>query len=195
MFYHIYHRTVLFRSFPSRLFIPPSSPVLPSLIYAPPVPSKPVLSYLVLLFANPSSSSIETPSHPVPSFVFPCRLFPIYHVLTPLVSCHPVPSSSRLSLLVPPRSVLQHPVPSLPGLSRLILSCPKPSRLVSRRLVLFKSIYSHHVPSFPLIHVPSYSVTSCFGPPYQNLLHFLPFHLVLLHPFQSLPGPLQHVLP
>ena len=132
MFYHIYHRTVPFRSFPFRLFLSPSSPVPPSLINAPPVPSDRVLlSYIVFLFAVPSSFSIETPSQPVLSLFFLCRLFPICHVHTRLFPCHPVPSSSGLSLLVPSRSVLQYPVPSLPGLPGL--SFPVPSHPASFR--------------------------------------------------------------
>ena len=135
MFYHIYHRTVPFRSFPSRLVLSPSSSVSPSLIDAPPVPFHPVLSHLVLLISVPSSCSIKIPSHPVPFLFFQCRLVPFFHVLTSLVPCQPDPLCSIPSLLAPPRPVLLHPVLSLPALSRPTSSYPKPSRLVLCRLV------------------------------------------------------------
>ena len=139
----------------------------------------------MFLFAVPSSFSIETPSQPVLSLFFLCRLFPICHVLNRLVSCHPVPSSSGLSLLVLPRSALQHPVPSLPGLSRLIVSCPKPFRLVSRRLVLFKFIYSHHalfsidsrsILFRYILFWPSISKSSLFSPIPSHPVPPLPVH-------------------
>ena len=173
MFYHIYHCTVPFRSFPSRLVLSPSSSLPPSLIDASPVSSDPVLFHLVLLFSVPSSCSIEIPSHNVPFLFFPCRVIPFCHVLTRIVPCDPVTSCSVSSLLVPPRPVLLHPVPSLPALSRPIFSRPKPSRLFSCRLVLFKSIYSHPGPPLPLIHISSCSVTSCFHPPSPIFLHLL----------------------
>ena len=119
-FYHIYHRTVLFRFFLSRLVLSPSSPVPPSLIDDPFVPSTPVLSHLVLLFSIPSSFSIEIQSHPVKSLFFPCCLNPICQILTCLVLCHPLPSCSVSPFLVPHRSVLLHQFPSLPALSRPI---------------------------------------------------------------------------
>ena len=138
MFYHIYHRTVPFRSFPSRLVLSPSSPVPPSLTYAPPILSDPVLSHLVLLFSVLSSCSIEIPSHPVPFLFVPCRLIQFCHVLIRLVPRHPgrvpfrpflfhlVPSYYIQSRRFPLFPVLSLPVPSHPASFRAGLSCANP---------------------------------------------------------------------
>ena len=180
IFYHIFHRTFPFKSFPSRLVLCPSSPVPPSVNGPPPIPSHLFLSHVVLLFFVPSSCSITCPSRPVPILFFLCRLVQFCHILTRLVPCHPDRSCSIPSLLVPPLPVFLHTGPSLPSLFCPIPSRPKPSHLVLRMLVLFNSIYSHpHLSRFPLLHIPSSSVISCFRPPSPILVHF--FTIKSLH--------------